>query len=275
MRIIPLVLLCCAVSNANADDRISVIRTAVNKAHAALVVVSVRADGETPLKPRFVAGVVVDGAGLVIAPLQEIPSHAEFEIITADATKLPATLAAQDPACGLAILRFNTKKNLAETVMVDDGTVAVGDELFALSYVPLGDEPVLNVQVGLVSLVKAPADDRRPIILIDGAVGPGFAPSIVVDQQGRLVGVLATNHVQGIAVLCSTLQPLIEQARNCTAEASGRAEISPRFFPKCPCRSRCRRALYAGNHCREKAYEYSPLRCRRLGFRGSLGLYGG
>ena len=136
------------------------------------------------------SGVVVRPRGLIITNNHVVEGAAgdQVLVITADKRRVPATIAARNPAKDLAVLK--PKGSVGEGIELasePDGALRPGDQVFAIGS-PFGLQG--TVTVGVVSAVNRPGDSGGVrMIQTDAPINPGNSGGGLFDLRGRLVGV--------------------------------------------------------------------------------------
>jgi S1-C subfamily serine protease len=165
-------------------------------------------------------GFVVDGAGHIVTN-----DHvaAGGRVVTVQAgprtPRVRARIVGRDPSTDLALLRVDPDEapDLAPLPLGDSDEVRVGDTAIAIGN-PFGLQRSLTV--GVVSAVDRSIDapDGFPIegaVQTDAAINPGNSGGPLLDQAGRVIGVLAQSESDGIAyaVPVDTLRRVMPELR--------------------------------------------------------------
>lgn len=138
------------------------------------------------------SGVVVNEDGQVLTAHHVVAGAGSVELVFADGTRAAATIVEEDPANDLALL---APAQLPEVVVpaVLGGEVRVGDEVYPLGN-PFGFSGSLSA--GIVSGLERTLlrDDGNGelagLIQFDAAVNPGSSGGPLIDEAGRVVGIV-------------------------------------------------------------------------------------
>jgi S1-C subfamily serine protease len=171
-------------------------------------------------------GFVVDESGYVVTN-----DHvaAGGRIVTVQAgprtPRVRARIVGRDPSTDLALLRVDPgeAQDLAPLPLGDSGDVQVGDTAIAVGN-PFGLQRSLTVGVVSATDRSIEAPDGFPIegaVQTDAAINPGNSGGPLLDDDGRVIGVLAQSEADGIAyaVPVDTLRRVMPELRR-----SGRVE---------------------------------------------------
>lgn len=175
-------------------DPLSLILTALVEAHAPSVV---RVEG----RRRGPATGVVVGDGVIVAAAHAVERDEDLELGLHDGATRAATLAGRDPATDLAVLRADTT-GLPPVTFAAAPDMAVGRLTLALT------RPARSVRASL-AVVHAVADAWRPQgaprpdrwLQTDHRLFPGFSGALVLDLDGRALGVATTGILRGDALV--------------------------------------------------------------------------
>jgi S1-C subfamily serine protease len=171
-------------------------------------------------------GFVVDEAGHIVTN-DHVAAGGRVVTVQAGARtpRVRARIVGRDPSTDLALLRVDPERapELAPLPLGDSNDVRVGDTAIAVGN-PFGLQRSLTV--GVVSAVDRSIDapDGFPIegaVQTDAAINPGNSGGPLLDDAGRVVGVLAQSEADGIsyAVPVDTLRRVMPELRR-----SGRVE---------------------------------------------------
>jgi S1-C subfamily serine protease len=165
-------------------------------------------------------GFVVDEAGHVVTN-----DHvaAGGRIVTVQAgprtPRVRAQIVGRDPSTDLALLRVDPRRapDLAPLQLGDSGDVQVGDTAIAVGN-PFGLQRSLTVGVVSATDRSIEAPDGFPIegaVQTDAAINPGNSGGPLLDDDGRVIGVLAQSEADGIAyaVPVDTLRRVMPELR--------------------------------------------------------------
>ena len=163
--------------------------------------------GETPEEPDVPqygqglgSGFVWDEQGHIVTNNHVVADADKIEVTFSDGTVTNAELVGADPDSDLAVLKVEASKELlAPVVMADSDAVKVGQLAIAIGN-PFGLDGTMTV--GIVSalgrtlptsegLSTGPSYSIPDIIQTDAPINPGNSGGVLVDDQGRVIGVTA------------------------------------------------------------------------------------
>jgi S1-C subfamily serine protease len=194
--------------------------TVVQKARAAVVYVFVEVDG--PLGKfaieRASSGVLVDKSGLVVTwshLVQESESAQDKKLFVqlddAANTRLPAVVEHKDPATGLALLRVSPPEGGLSCVELGPDRPRAGEPVVVLAR-PEGKEMLAFAGVAspALSAVKLHGVDMAAadVFMTDSRNDERCDGAPVLDGQGRLLGLYASEHVRR-----DTSEPTLEELK--------------------------------------------------------------
>jgi S1-C subfamily serine protease len=140
------------------------------------------------------SGVVVDDAGDIMTALHVVAGASSIQVTFADGTKSAAQIATADDAHDIAVLQAaQLPATITPAVLGNPRGVQVGSEAFVLGN-PFGLTASLSSGVvsGLNRSFQLP--DGGPLltglIQVDAAVNPGNSGGPLVDENGRVVGIV-------------------------------------------------------------------------------------
>ncbi len=113
----------------------------------------------------------------------------EISIVLFDQSTFKGKLVGNDPRMDLALVTFQTRRNLSTAVIGDSDAVEVGDWVLAVGN-PLGLES--TVTAGIVSAVgrtEGPASNISDYIQTDAAINPGNSGGALVNIRGEVIGI--------------------------------------------------------------------------------------
>ncbi len=145
----------------------------------------VRVDGG---RRRSASGTVYSADGLVVTALHGIEREEGIEVFDGKES-VPATLVGADPGMDLAVLR--TEKPVGKPVaLVAEQELARGQLVLSLSRPGKGARAALGVISALAKEFRGPRGTRIDHYLeLSLPLAPGFSGGVVIDPQGRAVGV--------------------------------------------------------------------------------------
>jgi serine protease Do len=160
--------------------------------------------GSVPQSPQYsqglASGFVWDSQGYIVTNNHVVDGANKIEVTFADGTILPATLVGADPYSDLAVIKVEGAADLLHPVQLADSMqVKVGELAIAIGN-PFGLEGTMTV--GIVSALgrSLPASEAvttgpiytiPDIIQTDAPINPGNSGGVLVDEQGRVMGVTA------------------------------------------------------------------------------------
>jgi S1-C subfamily serine protease len=137
------------------------------------------------------AGVVIKADGTVLTALHVVSGATKITTRFADGTEASSTIADQQPASDIAVLRVD---RLPEVVVpaVLGGGARVGDPVFAVGH-PLGLADSLSA--GVVSALGRSVrldvgGTLHDLIQFDAAVNPGSSGGPLLDRAGQVIGIV-------------------------------------------------------------------------------------
>ena len=140
-------------------------------------------------KQTSVAAVVVDTKGLFLAPSGSIAAADAVDVIADDDSRLTAKLLLVDDKIGVSVLRIIGEKLPRPAEFAEIGKIEVGESLFVLGR--SSPEPTSRAVVQSILSAKGRMVHDDPVLQIDSSIGPGNPPGVVIDIDGKFVG-LAT-----------------------------------------------------------------------------------
>ncbi|MEM9629300.1 MAG: trypsin-like peptidase domain-containing protein [Pseudomonadota bacterium] len=133
------------------------------------------------------SGLAIDAEGLIVTAWHVVKPAERIDVRLADGRVLPATLVGRDEASDVALLRVAADLPLLEVAPKPD--IADPVCLFGNAY-GLG----LSVTCGVVSAVDVSNAGFNPVedfVQTDAAANPGSSGGALVDEEGRLVGMMS------------------------------------------------------------------------------------
>lgn len=133
------------------------------------------------------AGLVLDAAGHIATALHVVDKSLEISVRLPDGRILPAVMVAADRATDIAVLKVEAQLPAFEDA--DDPTL--GQPVCAIGNAFGFD---LSVTCGIVSAVRKTGMGFNAIedfVQTDAAMNPGSSGGVLIDEQGRLVGMLS------------------------------------------------------------------------------------
>ena len=146
------------------------------------------------------SGFVWDSEGHIVTNNHVVEGADKIEVTFADGTILPATLVGADSYSDLAVIKVEGAPDLLHPVqLADSKQVKVGEMAIAIGN-PFGLEGTMTV--GIISALgrTLPAGNNTTsgavysipdIIQTDAPINPGNSGGVLVDEQGRVIGVTA------------------------------------------------------------------------------------
>jgi serine protease Do len=177
---------------------------AIRKASPSLWTIESAKDG----KSEQAVGAAVDSKGIVLVPSESIgPAHT-LVAIAEDGARTPAKLLYADPKLGIAVIRIMSEKQIPRLEFADRTKIEVGDATIGIGQYPSRTDRIAST--GIVSAVRELAD-KETYILTDMSLCPGSPPSVVLDIDGRVMGLSPRAGNIGFVVPCDRLQRLLEK----------------------------------------------------------------
>ncbi|MDR2172588.1 MAG: trypsin-like peptidase domain-containing protein [Planctomycetaceae bacterium] len=144
-------------------------------------------------EPGAGSGVVLNQDGYIVTNAHVI-SHADVIFVTLfNGESFQATVVGEDPVTDIAVIKITAPKNQLFPVKVADSSkLLVGQKVFAIGN-PFGLERTLTG--GLISSLNRtipgslPSRSIKGIIQIDAAINPGNSGGLLLDTQGRMIGI--------------------------------------------------------------------------------------
>lgn len=165
------------------------------------------------------SGFVWDMDGHIVTNSHVVEGASDITVTFADGTSLDAELVGADPESDLAVIRVNPDEaDLQPVTLADSTAVQVGDLVIAIGN-PFGLSGTMTQGIvsGLSRSLEVDAETSfstgsytiPDIIQTDTAINPGNSGGVLVDVQGRVVGVTAairssTNSNSGIGFVIPT-----------------------------------------------------------------------
>lgn len=135
------------------------------------------------------SGVIVGAGGLVITNAHVIKDADEITIVLSDGREFEATLALQDDASDLALLKLKDAKNLPTVTLSPSESLQVGDLVLAIGN-PFGvGQTVTSGIVSAQGRSSLNINDFNFFIQTDAAINPGNSGGALVDLDGKVVGI--------------------------------------------------------------------------------------
>ncbi len=167
-------------------------------ASASAGVVEITATGTTSAGPGSSSatatgsGFVVDGRGHIVTAAHVVDGAATIKVAFADGTTRTATLAGQDDATDVAVLKVDPSGlTLHPLKLGGSAALSVGDTVAAIGS-PFGYEESLSTGVvsGLDRTIEAPNGFTvAHAIQTDAALNPGNSGGPILDSAGRVIGI--------------------------------------------------------------------------------------
>lgn len=142
------------------------------------------------------SGFVWDAQGHIVTNNHVVSGADKIEVTFSDGTIVPATLVGTDPDSDLAVIKVDVSADkLHPVTMGDSNSIKVGEMAIAIGN-PFGLEG--SMTTGIISAVgrSLPADETAPqsytipdIIQTDASVNPGNSGGVLIDAQGKVLGV--------------------------------------------------------------------------------------
>ncbi|MDR0390558.1 MAG: trypsin-like peptidase domain-containing protein [Planctomycetaceae bacterium] len=144
-------------------------------------------------EPGAGSGVVINQDGYIVTNAHVI-SQADVIFVTLfNGESFQATVVGEDPVTDIAVIKITAPKNqLFPVGVADSSKLLVGQKIFAIGN-PFGLERTLTG--GLISSLNRtipgslPSRSIKGIIQIDAAINPGNSGGLLLDTQGRMIGI--------------------------------------------------------------------------------------
>ena len=159
--------------------------------------------GAQPVQQALGSGFVWDTNGDIVTNNHVISGASSIDVTFADGTIVPAKLVGADPNADLAVVKVNVSSDkLHPVIPADSSQVKVGQIVIAIGN-PYGLSNTMtqgivsaldrSLPVGLDNQTAqtGPTYNIPDIIQTDAAINPGNSGGVLLDDQGRLVGVTA------------------------------------------------------------------------------------
>ena len=157
----------------------------------------------TPGGSGLGSGIVLSSDGIVLTNNHVIADAANdtgsLTVTTFDGKRAAATIAAQDPAADIAVLRVAgltltpAPLGSADTLRPGDSVVAIGSPLGLSGSVSVGVVSALHRDITFnrsqQGLSQQPSESLQDAIQTDAAINPGNSGGPLIDAHGRVVGV--------------------------------------------------------------------------------------
>lgn len=143
-------------------------------------------------RPGLGSGVIVrqDGNTVYVLTNNHVVGQAdEISVVLHDQSTFKGKLVGTDPRMDLALVSFQTKREVPVAVIGDSDGVQVGDWVLAVGN-PLGLES--TVTAGIISAVgrtEGPASNISDFLQTDAAINPGNSGGALVDIRGQVIGI--------------------------------------------------------------------------------------
>src|SRR5690349_15484256 len=144
------------------------------------------------------SGFVWDQNGHIVTNNHVVAGADKIEVTFSDGTIVPATLVGTDPDSDLAVIKVDVASSQLHPVqLADSSAVKVGELAIAIGN-PFGLEGTMTT--GIISAVgrSLPTDETSTqsytipdIIQTDAPINPGNSGGVLIDAQGRVLGVTA------------------------------------------------------------------------------------
>lgn len=142
------------------------------------------------------SGFIWDQNGNIVTNNHVVADADKIQVTFSDGTILPASLVGADPDSDLAVINVDAPKSLLQPVtMGDSRNLKVGQMAIAIGN-PFGLEGTMTT--GIVSALgrSLPADENAvqsytipDVIQTDASINPGNSGGVLVDTEGRVLGV--------------------------------------------------------------------------------------
>ncbi len=184
------------------------LAAAVERVSSAIVAVNAR--------PRVPTSGIVWRDGIVVSTNHTVRRDEEITITLADGRWLPATLAGRDPGTDLAVLRLEKDHvlNIDAVTTTGDDELKIGNLALAVGRV---HERGVTASLGIVSTLGDKWRTRRGgeidrLIRPDVSIFIGFSGGVLIDLEGRVVGINTTGLSRGggLTIPASTVNHVVD-----------------------------------------------------------------
>ena len=136
-------------------------------------------------------GVIAKADGTILTALHVVDGAKAITVIFADGTRSAAKVASAAAALDIATLVPATLPEVVVPATLG-GNLAVGDTVVAIgNQLALADSTTSGVVSGLNrSIARANASDLKGLVQFDAAVNPGSSGGPLIDDHGRVVGIV-------------------------------------------------------------------------------------
>jgi len=138
------------------------------------------------------AGVFISPDGVLVTAEHVVSGLDEIVVKLRDGRSLPGRVVRRDPARDIAVVRVQGAPE--SCVPIAAAWPESGAEVFAIG-APLAEELAFSVSRGIVS--GTPTIDGRKVIQTDASINPGNSGGPLVDERGRLLGIVQSKLVRG------------------------------------------------------------------------------
>jgi S1-C subfamily serine protease len=140
------------------------------------------------------AGIVIGGDGSILTNAHVVGRQARAEVDSWEGSRLSADVLAAEATLDLALLRGPGESGLSASIELEEGPLPpVGSRVYVIGHpVGLG----WTVTQGIVSAHRRPGE-VGPVVLIqtDAAISPGNSGGPLLDEHGRVVGIITSKAV--------------------------------------------------------------------------------
>ncbi len=167
------------------------------------------------------SGVIVDASGLVVTNHHVIEGMTEVKVALADRREFEAEIVLRDPRTDLAVLRLKNGTKFDVIEFGDSEALEVGDLVLAIGN-PFGvGQTVTQGIISALARTHVGASDYQFFIQTDAAINPGNSGGVLVDVNGRLIGINSAifsqsggSHGIGFAIPSSMVRTVVASARD-------------------------------------------------------------
>lgn len=144
-------------------------------------------------EPGAGSGIVLDKAGHILTNSHVISKANSVSVTLFNGDVYPATVVGEDPITDLAVVKIKApEKDLFPAVTADSSRLLIGQKVYAIGN-PFGLERTFTG--GLISSLNRSIPGRfearsiKGVIQIDAAINPGNSGGVLLDSQGRMIGI--------------------------------------------------------------------------------------
>jgi serine protease DegS len=139
---------------------------------------------------RIGSGTIVDPRGLILTVHYIVLGAQAVKVTMQDGREFRADVVAQDSISGLAVLRISASE-LPTLPVSASGQIQLGDEVFVVSSVGVGNSRVANGNVTFLGPFEANWEYTLDRAIMASALNPGLGGGALINQSGSVIGVVS------------------------------------------------------------------------------------